>query len=382
MTKAYYIGLITLALFEIANVYFIMPMPGSQRYDSVELAYFLHTNRWIFRIVCILLIAAGAFFAFRTSRKWIPAVATLPVLLIFYVFNFKMTADHMFLQPETLVLKQKKENIVNDSSLVVAVSHQGESKAYPIRLIQYHHQVRDTIGGMAIMVTYCNVCRTGRVFEPVVDGKLEDFRLVGMDHFNAMFEDRTTRSWWRQANGEAVTGPLKGKMLPEVEANQLTLNKFFALYPFGVVMQPDVQFKETYDTLGHFEKGKSEGTLTRTDTLSWQDKSWVVGVNVKGKDRAYDWNDLKKLRVINDEIAGTPIVIAIASDDQSFSVFERPSPGEFTVRNDSLISDVDVYDFLGRSPNNDKLRPIRSYQEFWHSWKEFHPHTDKYSTTE
>ena len=178
MKKLYYAGLIGLAIFEIANVYFIMPMPGSQRFDSVELAYFLYKNRWIFRIVCLLPITAGAFFAFRTSRKWIPAFAALPVLLIIYMFNFKMTADHMFLQPETLVLKQKKENIINDSSLVVAVSHQGESKAYPIRLIQYHHQVRDTIGGMAIMVTYCNVCRTGRVFQPVIDGKLEDFRLV------------------------------------------------------------------------------------------------------------------------------------------------------------------------------------------------------------
>ena len=175
---------------------------------------------------------------------------------------------------------------------------------------------------------------------------------------------------------------MKGKILPEVEASQLTLNKFFALYPFGVVMQPDVQFKETYDTLARFEKGTSDGDLTRTDTLSWQDKSWVVGVDVKGKARAYDWNDLKRLRIINDEIARTPIVVAIASDDQSFVVFERPSSGEFTVRNDSLIINLDVYDFAGRSPYLDTLKPIRAYQEFWHSWREFHPHTDKYVTTE
>ena len=42
------------------------------------------------------------------------------------------------------------------------------------------------------MVTYCTVCRTGRVFSPIVEGQPETFRLVGMDHFNAMFEDEGT----------------------------------------------------------------------------------------------------------------------------------------------------------------------------------------------
>jgi hypothetical protein len=37
-----------------------------------------------------------------------------------------------------------------------------------------------------------------------------------MDHFNAMFEDSQTKSWWRQVNGEAIAGPLKGKTLPEI----------------------------------------------------------------------------------------------------------------------------------------------------------------------
>ena len=100
--------------------------------------------------------------------------------------------------------------------LVIGVVNNGEAKAYPIRFLGYHHQVQDTVGGKPVIVTYCTVCRTGRVFEPMVNGKPEKFRLVGMDHFNAMFEDATTKSWWRQVNGEAITGKLKGQQLPEV----------------------------------------------------------------------------------------------------------------------------------------------------------------------
>jgi hypothetical protein len=295
------------------------------------------------------------------------------------MFNFRMTADHMFMQPQTLVFKSKAENALSDSSIVVAVSHQGESKAYPIRYIQYHHQVRDTIAGKEIMVTYCNVCRTGRVFEPLIDGKPENFRLVGMDHFNAMFEDQATKSWWRQATGKAITGPLTGKMLPEFESSQLTLGKFFSLHPFGKVMQAEDRSKNRYDTRGRFEKGQSKSNLTRTDSLSWKEKSWVVGVEIDGKSKAYDWIQLKQSKIINDNLGEIPIIIAIASDEQSFAVFKRNSKEQFLLRNDSLITQHDKYDFAGRNANGNNLQLVKSYQEFWHSWKQFHPNTEIYN---
>lgn len=378
MKRLFYIGLVLLALFEILNVYFIMPMPGSQQMNSIDLAYFLYSYRWFFRIGFVALIIAGIFSAFAVRKKWIPALALLPVIFIVYTFNFSMTADHMFLQPQTLVFKSRAENSLSDSSIVVVVSHQGESKAYPIRFIQYHHQVRDSIGGRPVMVTYCNVCRTGRVFEPLVKGKIENFRLVGMDHFNAMFEDETTKSWWRQATGEAITGSLKGNVLPAVESSQLTLNKFFTLYPFGKVMQAEGVSKDSYDTLGRFEKGRSKGKLTRTDSLSWKEKSWVLGVEVDNRSKAYDWIQMKQSKVLNDQVGNTPIVIAIASDEQSFTAFRRDSNELFILRNDSLISTQKKYDLLGRSEDGSTLERVKIYQEFWHSWKEFHPATAVY----
>ena len=377
MKKLFYTGLAGLALFEIFNVYFIMPMPGSQQYNTIDTAYFLYSYRWFFRIAFGLMIAAGSASAFSISKKWIPLAALLPVALIVYTFNFQMTADHMFLQPEKLVFKPRGETQLNDSSVVVVVSREGESKAYPIRYIQYHHQVRDVVGGKPVMVTYCNVCRTGRVFEPIVNGEVENFRLVGMDHFNAMFEDETTKSWWRQATGEAVTGSLKGEILPEVESNQLTLGAFFTMYPFGLVMQGEDVFRNSYDSLGRYEKGRSKSKLTRTDSVSWKDKSWVLGIQVDGKSKAYDWIQLKESRILNDSVGNVPVVIAIAADDQSFVAFRRSVHELFYLRNDSLISTQNAYDLLGRSRDGSRLGRINAYQEFWHSWKEFHPETEQ-----
>ncbi|MEI9922024.1 MAG: DUF3179 domain-containing (seleno)protein [Bacteroidota bacterium] len=378
MKKLFYYGLLGLALYEIANVYFIMPMPGSQRMNSIDLAYFLYSYRWWFRIVFAIMIVVGLRSAFSAKWKWVPVLAILPVFLIVYMFNFSMVADHMFLQPQHLVFKSKAENTLTDSSIVVAVHLNGQSKAYPIRFIQYHHQVRDTVGGKPIMVTYCNVCRTGRVFEPLVDGKAENFRLVGMDHFNAMFEDKTTGSWWRQANGEAITGKLKGSTLPEIESNQLRLQTFFFLYPTGQVMQLEKQFKNSYDTTGRYERGRSKNPLTRTDSLSWKDKSWVVGIDINKQAKAFDWFDLKNKHVINDKVGDTPVVVVVGSDNQSFAAFKRDANETFIVRNDSLVGTNNKYDLLGRSADGSKLAMVNAYQEFWHSWQSFHPNTEAY----
>jgi hypothetical protein len=381
MKKIFYIGLLGLALFEILKVYFIMPMPGSQQMESIDVAYFLHSYRWFFRILFLLMIIVGSRQAFRIKWWWLPVIPLLVVGYIAYKFNFEMTADHMFLQPHKLSFKSKAEKLLGDSALVIAVAHNGEAKAYPIRYIAYHHQVRDTVGGKPVMITYCNVCRTGRVFEPAVNGTPENFRLVGMDHFNAMFEDSSTKSWWRQVTGEAVAGPLKGSSLPEVESIQVSVSKFFWMYPFGSLMDADEVSTEYYDSLARFERGKSKGKLTRTDSLSWKDKSWVVGIQQAGVSKAYDWIELREKRIINDKIGEVPIVLALADDTISFAAFRRPSEAEiFTIRNDTLRSQTAAYDFSGRLLMTDSasvapLKRINAYQEFWHSWRTFHPET-------
>jgi hypothetical protein len=378
MKILFYLGLLGLGLFEILKVYFIMPMPGSQEMDSLEVAYFLHSYRWYFRIIFGIMIIAGSIQAFRIKWWWLPIIPVLAVAYVVYNFNFEMTADHMFLEPQKLSFKAKAENLLGDSTLVIGVTYNGEAKAYPIRYILYHHQVRDTVGGKSIMVTYCNVCRTGRVFEPNVNGKPENFRLVGMDHYNAMFEDSSTKSWWRQATGEAVAGPLKGSALPELESVQVSTSKFFWMYPFGVVMTADESAKQYYDSAGRFESGKSKGRLTKRDSLSWKEKSWIVGLQYGDKSKAYDWNQLQDKRIIHDRIGSIPVVLVLSNDSQSFAAFQRSSEAEiFSFENDTLRLDNAIYDFSGRNLSTDStsLKRITAYQEFWHSWRTFHPKT-------
>lgn len=380
MKRLFLLAVLGLVVFEFAKVYFVMPLPYSQRVRSIDVAFALHTWRWPVRA----LLGATLLFAFLPSwrvqgwRRWITPLGLLIVGATAYVTNVVMAADHVFRLPSRVTIAAPGVNAVAQNRLVVGIEVNGVARAYPIEFVGYHHQVRDTVGGENVLVTFCTVCRTGRVFSPVMNGREEQFRLVGMDHFNAMLEDRSSGSWWRQATGEAIAGARKGETLREIPSRQVTLAQWLELHPNSGIMQADSTMRERYPKNFDYETGMSRSALTGTDTVSWSEKAWVIGLTVNGQSKAYDWNRLRRERVINDVLGGTPVVVLIALDNASYFAFERPdSATRFTLRGDSLIAPTGAYGLSGRGAAG-LLAPLQASQEFWHSWRTFQPGTGRY----
>ncbi len=386
------LGLLLLIAVEISRVYFIMPFPGSQQKNTIELAYWIDRNIVWLRLVLLAVVAYFLVVALRRAKPWRRLLVGLALLLyavIFYFFNFRFLADKMFLQPQNKTLASASDNKVKEDKLVIGIEINGEAKAYPIQVIGYHHQVRDTVGGTPVIITYCTVCRTGRAFSPIVNGKVETFRLVGMDHFNAMFEDATTKSWWQQATGIAIAGPLKGTALKELPSQQTTLSVWLREHPSSTVMQADTTFKKQYAELALYDKGTIKGGLEKRDSLSWKKKSWVIGVANDKASRAYDWNDVVAKRLIQDSLPGLPLLIVLEADTASFHVWNRNVKGNvlrFEKGSDGqLLKDENTgsaWDLNGICVfgvmKGTQLQPVQAYQEFWHSWQTFHPGTMQY----
>src|SRR3954453_7357062 len=157
-------GLLILFSSEILRVYFIMPFPGSQQANTIDLAYFIDQNILYIRVIALLLIIVPVLNVYRGRKRWSKILLSVVFVLyavIFYFFNFQFLADKMFYQPKHKNIVSVDENKVPLNKLVIAVALNGEAKAYPIEIIGYHHQVQDTIAGQPIIVTYCTVCRTG-----------------------------------------------------------------------------------------------------------------------------------------------------------------------------------------------------------------------------
>jgi len=170
--------------------------------------------------------------------------------------------------------------------------------------------------------------------------------------------------------------------LPEVPSTQTSLQKWLDLYPNSLVMQRDPSFQEEYDSMDTYDLGIGRGKLTGTDTASWNEKSWVVGIATdKQHAKAYDWNRLKTEQIIQDQVGEFPIVLVLAKDNVSFVAYKRPDKSAlFSFQNDTLSLSEKRWDLLGRAvnPADENLTKIPAYQEFWHSWRTFHPYTTRY----
>ncbi|MBX2979462.1 MAG: DUF3179 domain-containing protein [Flavobacteriales bacterium] len=360
-------GVILVLVPEVLRVYYIMPFPGSQQdvpgdARHVDIAYWLHNNIWWLRLIGSALIVGPAIHYLRQGGWGRRIAVVLPIVLcvvVVYAFNFRFMADKMFLVQEQKVLRSLAEGDASSTELVLVVERAGDARAFPISIIGYHHQVMDTIGHEPVLITYCTVCRTGRAWSPKINDEADQFRLVGMDHFNAMFEDSRTKSWWRQVSGECIAGPLKGRQLDELFSSQMTLGEFARRHPSGMVLQPDPLFLAKYEALDGFDDGTIASSLEQRDATSWQRKSWVVGVLHNGAARAYDWNDLLALRTISDTLGGEAILVRLHPDNASFDV----------------IREADQHMAI-------KPVSIPAYQEFWHSWRTFQSGTTRYQATQ
>jgi hypothetical protein len=369
-----------------------MPFPGSQQSDTINWAFFIEKYKWLLRIIGLLLIAGTVIRIVQGKRK--PAKVMLVIFtilygIIFFFFNLRFEADKMFYQPTVKNFSNSTGNTIDSNKLVIGIVINGEARAYPIQLIGYHHQVQDTVGRIPVMITYCTVCRTGRVYSPIIKGKHEKFRLVGMDHFNAMFEDESTKSWWQQATGLAIAGPLKGSHLTELPSHQASLSSWLRHYPKSTIMQADTVFKNDYDDLADFDKGTVKSHLEKRDSASWKMKSWVVGLKFNKLEKAYDWNDLVKYFFIQDTMGPHPVLLLLENDTVSFHAFSRNLRGHtlFFIQDKvaDLMTDTNTHSIwngnghcISGSLKDFQLDTVPAYQEFWHSWKQFHPNTSQY----
>ncbi len=360
MRKIWFLSALLLLAYEWLRVYFIMPMPGSQKVNSLEWAYGLYQYRWVIRLFFIVLIAL--FFTRVWPRFRISSLFLLVLIAVStYMTNYPMSADTMFLTMKTTRWEKSDFNAIEPDRLVLGVEQNGVYRAYPVNILAHHHQVIDTLEkGSPILATYCSVCRTGMVYKhPQKEGKLERFRLVGMDHFNAMFEDESTQSWWQQATGEAVIGERKGEKWEAIPSVQTTLGEWLTLHPESWILQEDSAFTQDYNDLKSFDDGSiKSGLLNRKKELGHA-KNWVVWICYGTEVRSYSWEEIERRGWLFDTLGGKRIVIGTTNKKSlmSFVLPEGMSEG-----------DVNSGNLLKLFSESEK---VESHQEFRHSFDQF-----------
>ena len=102
---------------------------------------------------------------------------------------------------------------LENGDLVFGIAINGDVRAYPLRILDWHEMFNDVVGGVPVSLAYCTLCGSGILFETAVAGRGKPF-VFGSSGFlyrsNKLMYDQDTHSLWNQFTGRPVVGSLTG----------------------------------------------------------------------------------------------------------------------------------------------------------------------------
>ena len=203
---------------------------------------------------------------------------------------------------------------------VFGIAINGDARAYPLRILDWHEMANDVVGGVPVSLAYCTLCGAGIAFDGrAPDGETYNFGSSGfLYRSNKLMYDRQTRTLWNQLTGEPVLGPL----VREGAGLQLQLNLLpvvLTTWEAWQVQHPDTRVLdlETGYERVYLPGAAYAGYFASEDTMFpvWQrddllaDKARIYALRVDGVPKAYPLHLLTREEVINDILGETSLVL-------------------------------------------------------------------------
>ncbi len=164
----------------------------------------------------------------------------------------------------------------------IAVVYSGEARFYPFTILNRHEIVNDSIDDYHFVVTFCPLCRSAIVFDPVINEEVLEFGVSGkLYQSNLLMYDYQTESLWSQAWGKAVVGDYLDTELPVLPFSILLYEDFEKQYPGGRVLSDDTGYTRNYTSPSPYGNYDENGSLYfpvnhRDDRLHPKEIMYVV----------------------------------------------------------------------------------------------------------
>ncbi|WP_458206103.1 DUF3179 domain-containing protein [Haladaptatus sp. NG-SE-30] len=222
-----------------------------------------------------------------------------------------------------------------DNDEVIGIERAGQARAYPLRVLNWHEVVNDSLGG-PLLVTYCPLCGSGVAAIRAPRGEKTVFGVSGLLwNANLVLYDRTTDSLWSQLAATAIRGPAIGETLELVPSTLTTLKAWRAEHPDTKVLLPPPRSNTvvgrehgmrdySLDPYGGYRTNEQIGF----DGGSFEDdrlhpKTQVLGIVAGGEARAYPLPTVRRTGVVNDRVGGKPVVVASAPGEALVAHYRR-----------------------------------------------------------
>jgi hypothetical protein len=150
---------------------------------------------------------------------------------------------------------------------------------------------------------------------------------------------------------KAIAGPLVGKKLKRLTSTRTSWKAWGKKRPQTLVLSTKTGYSRNYsvDPYGGYYRSMGIWFPVGDVRKDLSPKEMVLGVEIKGKAKAYPISQLKRSPgLLKDEVGGSPIQIEVAPDGE--------------------IAEV----------RDDKGKPVAAIFSYWFAWQAFHPKTSVY----
>ncbi len=204
---------------------------------------------------------------------------------------------------------------------------------------------------------------------------------------NLIMYDRQTDTWWAQASGEAIRGPLKGRRLDVVTADMVSWKQWRTLHPSTSVLVRPGGGGRHRDRYASYHAGGDVGVTGRTrGGGALEAKRRVLGFRLGDRAYAVPLDAFRTSRVIRVDADGTPVTLVATGDRRSARAFlagartleDTQATGDRVMLKDRETgSSWDGYE--GRAVAGpligQTLEATPTFPSYWFSWRAFFPRT-------
>ncbi|MGF1560658.1 MAG: DUF3179 domain-containing protein [Geminicoccaceae bacterium] len=270
---------------------------------------------------------------------------------------------------------------LQDDELVFGIEINGDARAYPLRIMDWHEMFNDVIGGAPVSLAYCTLCGSGILFETTVEGRDAPF-IFGSSGFlyrsNKLMYDQATHSLWNQFTGRPVVGPLTGSGI-ELKTRPVVITSWGAWredHPDTRVLSLDTGHPRDY------RPGRPYGDYFASPELmfpalvsdeSLEPKDYVFALRGSTSEHAWPLSRFEGGAVINDRAGVVPLVLIGDAATRSVRAYRRPEETVFRpgVADGTLELGGEVWQISEEAligPNGQALARLPGHVAYWFAW--------------
>ena len=261
-----------------------------------------------------------------------------------------------------------------DDDLVFGVSINGDTRAYPLRIMGWHEMFNEVIGGVPVALAYCTLCGAGILFETKLG---EDAPLIfGSSGFlyrsNKLMFDRKTHSLWNQFTGKPVSGDLVDSGI-ELKQRPVVITDWAswkADNPDTRILSVNTGHRRDYGSGVVYKDYFASEDLMFPALLQGRElaqKDYVFGVRLAGGAKAWPLEAFAGRRVINDTVGFHNLVLVGDAATRTVRAYDR---GELVFSEDleagglgwTLTEDALV------APDGRRAPRVAGHVAYWFAW--------------